>query len=328
MKILPIALFALSLILSAPLFAQSSDTISIARAEQIYLRMLKKDSKNAIANTALAKISFERNDYHNANQYASAALDAGADTVADVWLMYIKALDGDGRTDNAIKKCQKALLRFPENANLWAEYGFLNFKYRDYLVAIKACEKSLNYQPFNPDACVVYGLSLYERSNSPQAALPILYALLIDNRKEITSRNCWLFMQLAKQKHANIPIPYYEKRLAIIDPIQITTFMYPEKSFKITLETFDETEFRITADEYVQNLKGENNSPIIKNMQQLFSDLKKDKHQNTALYVAMRDTENKSVTDWLKIHSEDIRQYASWLDKHLPQMYSTPKQVN
>jgi len=195
----------------------------------------------------------------------------------------------------------------------------LSFKFRDYDNAIIANEKSLTLQPLNPDACLVYSLSLYERSNNSHAALPILFALLIDNRKAVSPRNCYLFLQLAKQKHANIPIPYYDKRLALINPIQITPFMYPEKSFNISLETFDEVEFRVTADEYVQNLKNEKISPLLSTMLQLFTDLKNDKHQNTALFVAMRDTENKAVTDWLKIHSEDIRQYAKWLDKHLPQ---------
>ena len=304
---------------AATVNAQTTDTISSAREELVYKRMLKKNSKNATPNVGLAKIYFERNDYVEASKYASAALNAGTDTIPAMWLLYCKALDGAGRSENALKYCQKAVAQFPNHALLWAELAFLQFKYREYEQAISASERSLKLQPLNPDACLVYALSMYERSNNPQAALPILYALILDNRKAVMPRDCWLFLQLAKQKHANIPIPLYDKRLAIIDPIQITTFMYPEKSFAITLESFDEADFRVTADEYIQNLKGNTDNALLLSMVEFMNSLKNEKHQNTALFVAMRYTDNKVVTDWLKIHSEDIRQYASWLDKHLPQ---------
>jgi len=319
MKRLLFTALAAFFVFSATLFAQNADTLKKISVEKVYKRMLHKNPNNVVANIGLAQLCFEKSDYNAATDYSRIALDAGADTIAEVWLLYSKSLDGAGRTEMAIKQCKKALQHFPEHAYLWAEYGFLNFKFRDYEAAITANEKSLTIQPLNSDACLVYSLSLYERSNHPQAALPILFALLIDNRKAIMPRNSWLFMQMAKQKHTSIPIPYYAKRLAMIEPMQITPFMYPEKPFAISLESFDEADFRLTADVYIQNIKEDSNSQVLNKMLQTISNLKKEGHQNTALNVILRYNENKTVTDWLKIHSEDIRKYALWLDKNLPQ---------
>jgi tetratricopeptide (TPR) repeat protein len=296
---------------------QSTDSLSQERITTIYKKMLAKNPHNAVANLGMSDISYSNKNFAKAYEYAETALDAGADSVSGAWLLYVRSLDAAGRTDKAIKECIKALYKFSKDAPLWAEYGFLSFKMRDYEVAIDASNRSLTYQPLNPDACVVLSLCLYERSNHPQAALPLLFALACDNRPQMVDRMVWLFLQMVKQKHANISIPYFDKRLALISSDQILRSMYSEQQLNINFEHFEDADFRITAGTFIHSLtKGETSS--LQFMSDFFLKMQSDNQLNTSLFVMLSTLNDDSVNLWLKTHRDEIKNYGSWLEKNLP----------
>jgi hypothetical protein len=296
---------------------QSPDSLSQERVTAIYKKMLVKNPHNAVANLGMSDISYSNRNFSKAYEYAEAALDAGADSVPGAWLLYVRSLDAAGRTDKATKQCVKALYKFSKDASLWAEYGFLAFKMRDYEIAIDASNRSLTYQPLNPDACVVLSICLYEQSNHPQAALPLLFALACDNRPQMVERIIWLFLQMVKQKHANIPIPYFDKRLALISSDQILRSMYSEQQLNIDFEHFEDADFRVTAGTFVHSLAKEELTAL-QLMSGFFLKMQSDNQLNTSLFVMLSALNNDDINLWLKTHRDEIKTYGTWLEKNLP----------
>jgi tetratricopeptide (TPR) repeat protein len=149
------------------LFAESADSLAVA---------LRADPQNVELGRALARSCLLAKKYSCALTTAHHILDQSPDSVAAHELNG-EALDGLGRTSEAIVEFQRASQLAPQEPELNFGLGYLYWRSHDYDQATKAFERELSIDPKNSQAVLYLGDIAVKRGDF-DAALPLLHHAL------------------------------------------------------------------------------------------------------------------------------------------------------
>jgi tetratricopeptide (TPR) repeat protein len=148
-------------------FAESADSLTVA---------LRADPQNVELGRALARSCLLAKKYSCALTTAHHILEQSPDSVAAHELNG-EALDGLGRTSEAVVEFQKALQLAPQEPELNFGLGYLYWRKHEYDQAAKAFHSELSLDPKNAQAVLYLGDIAMKRGDLT-AALPLLQQAL------------------------------------------------------------------------------------------------------------------------------------------------------
>lgn len=183
-------------------FAESADCLALA---------FKADPQNAELGRALAQSCLLAKKYQCALTTAHQILEESPDSVA-AHVLNGEALDGLGRTPEAIVEFQRALQLAPQEPNLNFGLGYLYWRDHKYDEATKAFQSELSIDPKNAQAVLYLG-DIAQKKGDFAAAVPLLHQALQMNKD----------LRLAYMDLGNI---YIEQKR---DPDAVAAFQNAEK---------------------------------------------------------------------------------------------------
>lgn len=290
-------------------FAQG-DTLVQPNSKEYFISILKKNNQSSYANYGLGCLYFSQSNYKEAIRYCKKNIKTNNEYCADSYIIIATSEHFLGRSNKSISTLEEALKKFPDNYKIIYQYAFINYLYRNYDDIINVLEKSISKAPLYAPMHYLYGISLFEKSNTKECIAPLLYALLLDTISERSQNVIFFIDNYLNKKYNNIQIPFFEKRLNLASADNILSF-FSSKEINVKT-TIDAIKLIELIEAYLKDTKSLNSF-----YSDFFNSLTESKNLTTFKYVVLRASNSEYIKSWYIEHPKELEKFASFLEKTL-----------
>jgi len=288
--------------------------MSLDQAFKFFRAGVEKNPKSPYANYGLAKCYYLSKDYQASSRICKKYIYKKNEYRCDFNVLYAMSLIASEQHEKAVLTTTAALQEFPDNCQLYYYRALAYYKTSELTRAFNDARKCVELKEEFYKAHLLLGLVMYEKNNDRNAAAPLIYALFRNSGSPWAGKVVFIIHSLLNYKHDRLLIPLKEFRYGIKEVEDVLEYYCSNYDYKGWLPT--EYTFVPMIYIYLKEVTPNLNT-LDKCYYDFYNRLLASPHMVTFGYYILKSLEMKEVDDWYKLHSDELTDFADWLDKTL-----------